>query len=74
MTTYKIIKNAPYDKDAPTTYWIQKDWTTFFGLIKRRKVFGEYTQDSTYGELGDMPFFTLESVNERLNILQNYGE
>jgi hypothetical protein len=68
-TTYKIIESPPYDKDAPSTFWIKKE-VKWFNFTVFSTVFGDYKYDNTYGELGDCPFFDKVSAKKRLKILK----
>lgn len=68
--TYKLIENAPYDKDAPKTWWILKSYSTFFGLILRTKLIGSGEIDNIYGELGEYPFFSKKSAKKYLKQLR----
>lgn len=65
-TTYKIMKCPPYDKGAPKTYWIVKKVVKWFGLITTTKIIGDYKIDDTYGELGEMPFFSKKEAKQTL--------
>lgn len=65
MVTYKIIENPPYDKDVSNTFWVK-----LFGFTFYSRLLGDYTMDSTYGYMGDMPFFDRESAEKRLEILK----
>lgn len=69
MVSYKIIENPPYDKDAPNTFWIKREFK-LFGFTFYSRLLGDYTMDHCYGHLGDMPFFDRESVEKRLEILK----
>lgn len=67
-TTYRLIENPPYDKDAPNTFWIKKE-VKLFGFIFSSRVFGDYEMDDSFGKLGMMPFFDRYSAEARLKLL-----
>lgn len=69
--TYKIIENPPYDEGAPNSYWIEETSTTFFGLIKKSKIIGNYYISGEFGYLGDMPFFSKDEAEKRIKQLKN---
>jgi len=68
MTTYKIIESPPYDKDAPNTYWIKREFK-LFGFTFSCGVIGDYKMDDDYGYMGQMPFFDRESATARFRSL-----
>ena len=68
-TNYKILKSPPYDKDAPESYWIEKNSKYFFGLITRRKIIGDYEFDNG-GAIAEMPFFSKHEAKKRIQILK----
>jgi len=68
-TTYKVIENPPYDRGAPSTFWIRKE-TVRFGIFKSYETIGDYKYDDTYGELGDCPFFSRTAANKRVKLLK----
>lgn len=67
--SYKIIENPPYDKSAPSTFWIREE-TVRFGIFKSHKTIGNYTMDESYGKLGQMPFFSKVAAKKRIKILK----
>ena len=70
MIKYKIIECPPYDKDCPNSFWIRKE-VSCFGFIYSSRTIGNYKIDDSYGELGEMPFFSKKEAKKRLKILNN---
>lgn len=75
---FYIKEYGPYDKYANNSYRviIKSYKSILFGLIKwtSKVVINNYYIDNTYGDLGHMPFFDIESAQNRLNILKSNYE
>lgn len=69
MKTYKVIETPPYDKDAPSTFWVKRE-VRWFGILIHSMALGDYKMDDDYGYMGQAPFFDRESAEKRLEILK----
>jgi len=69
MKKYKILTSPPFDKHAPVSYWIEERSKMFFGLIRTRRVFGDYNFDNG-GATSEMPFFDKCEAKRRIRILK----
>lgn len=69
MTTYRVVEYPPYDKGAPNTFWIKEE-IKWLGFIIKSQTLGDFKMDSTYGELGQMPFFSKKAAKKRLRTLK----
>lgn len=65
-TNYRIIQ---VDHSDSTAYWIEQT-TYLFGWKFWIKTIGDYTIDSDYGDLDQMPFFSRTQCDERIKILK----
>lgn len=72
METFKILSAQPIDSSSDSPYWIEVTTTHkfLFWSWTSREVIGKYRIDDTYGELGDMPFFSREEAQQRINELK----
>jgi len=66
-TTYRILEGQPIDSNSAKPYWIEEIREDRF-LFTKRRVFGDYTMDDTYGKLGDCPFFSREKGVEPMTM------